>query len=134
VEYTIDQAHARRRYLARPLLNYFRMSNSDSHKAHNHDGGTETVSRTKIRLKHPKQFKVFLLNDDYTTMEFVVFVLESIFKKTPAEAMQIMLHVHRRGQGVAGVFSKEIAEAKISMVHARAKEEGFPLRCSMEET
>lgn len=109
------------------------MSDAERHNSHDHGGGTETVTRDKIRLKHPKQFKVLLLNDDYTTMEFVVSVLEQIFRKTPAEAMQIMLHVHRRGQGVAGIYSKEIAEAKIALVHARATEEGYPLRCSMEE-
>ena len=95
--------------------------------------GVETLSKEKQRLKHPKQYKVILLNDDYTTMEFVIAVLESVFKKTPAEAMQIMLNVHKRGQGVAGIYPKEIAETKILLVHERAKEANYPLRCSMEE-
>jgi ATP-dependent Clp protease adaptor protein ClpS len=93
----------------------------------------DTATEEVVRVKQPKQFKVVLLNDDYTTMEFVVHVLETIFLKTPSEAVQIMLHVHKQGRGVAGVFSKQIAEAKIEMVHQRARSEGFPLRCIMEE-
>lgn len=92
---------------------------------------TEVVERT--RTKVPKQYKVILLNDDYTTMEFVVHILESVFSKTPAESVQIMLQVHKVGRGVAGIFSKQIAEAKIDIVHRQAREEGFPLRCVMEE-
>ena len=98
-----------------------------------HGSGTETLSKDKVRVKEPKQFKVLLLNDDYTTMEFVVSVLETIFKKSPAEATQIMLHVHKRGQGVAGIYPKEIAEAKSVQAQDRARSEGFPLRCSIEE-
>ena len=66
-------------------------------------------------------------------MEFVVYVMETVFMKTPAEAIQIMLQVHKSGRGVAGVFSKQIAEAKIDRVHAEAQREGFPLKCVMEE-
>ena len=98
-------------------------------------GGSDvqTLPKEKIRLKHPKQYRVLLLNDDYTTMDFVVSVLETIFKKGPAEAMQIMLSVHKRGSGVAGIYSREIAEAKVLLVHDRAQAEGFPLRCTVEE-
>jgi ATP-dependent Clp protease adaptor protein ClpS len=74
-----------------------------------------------------------LLNDDYTSMEFVVFVLETVFMKSPSEAIQIMLQVHKSGRGVAGIFSKQIAEAKIDRVHSEARKEGFPLKCVMEE-
>jgi ATP-dependent Clp protease adaptor protein ClpS len=66
-------------------------------------------------------------------MDFVVIILETIFSKSPSEAMQIMLQVHKSGRGVAGIFSKQIAEAKIDQVHAQAKKDGFPLRCVMEE-
>ena len=96
-------------------------------------GGTETVARRKTRVKEPPLFKVLMLNDDFTTMDFVVAVLEGIFKKTPAEAVQIMLHVHNNGQGMCGVFSREIAEVKVDLVHKRASSEGFPLRCVIEE-
>ena len=96
-------------------------------------GDTETIIKKKSKLKHPKLYRVILLNDDYTTMEFVVAVLETIFKKSPAEAVQIMLHVHHNGKGLAGVFPKEIAEAKVDMVHRRAKSEGHPLKCVLEE-
>lgn len=78
-------------------------------------------------------YRVILLNDDFTSMEFVVHILETIFLKSPAEAMQIMLQVHKSGKGVAGIFSKQIAEAKIDLVHQQARGEGFPLRCDMEE-
>ena len=96
------------------------------------EGGVETVTRDHIKVKKPKLYKVVLLNDDYTTMDFVVSVLETIFMKSPAEAVQIMLNVHRRGQGLCGVFSKEIAEAKVKQVHDRARAEGHPLRCMMD--
>jgi len=97
------------------------------------DSDIATASKETTRLKHPKQYRVLLLNDDYTTMDFVVSVLETIFKKTPAEAMQIMLRVHKQGQGVAGTYTKEIAEAKVAQVHERARSESYPLRCSIEE-
>ena len=97
------------------------------------DSGTETVQRQRVRIKRPKQYRVVLLNDDYTSMEFVVFVLETVFQKNPAEAVQIMMHVHRRGRGVCGVYTKEIAEAKVAQVHQLAREREYPLRCVMEE-
>ena len=121
-----------------PHFHVVMMSDDDSSRGPprgdgDEEGGTATVIRRRDQLKKPKQYKVILLNDDYTTMEFVVAVLEQIFRKSPAEAMQIMMHVHRRGQGVAGIYSKEIGEAKVTAVHTRAKEEGFPMRCIMEE-
>ncbi len=96
-------------------------------------GGVETVSKGKTKARRPKLFKVILLNDDYTSMDFVVSVLETIFKKSPSEAVQIMLAVHNQGRGVCGVFTKEIAETKILLVHERARGSGFPLQCTMEE-
>lgn len=95
--------------------------------------GTKTRSKSDSRLKVPKHFRVLLLNDDYTTMDFVVSILETVFRKSPAEAVQIMLAIHNRGSGVCGVFTKEIAEMKISQVHDRARREGFPLKCGMQE-
>ena len=93
----------------------------------------ETISREDTKIKEPKLYRVMLLNDDYTTMDFVVSVLEGIFRKSPAEATQIMLHVHQRGKGVCGVFAREIAETKVALVHQRARAAGFPLKCVMEE-
>jgi len=77
-------------------------------------------------------FRVLLHNDDYTTMEFVVYILESIFHKPGPEAVRIMFSVHRQGIGVCGVFTKEVAGTKIEKVHYLARENGFPLKCSME--
>lgn len=94
---------------------------------------SDTAVQERVRTQKPKMYRVILLNDDFTTMEFVVLILEGIFLKSPAEATQIMLQVHKNGKGVAGIFSKQIAEAKIDQVHQRARNEGFPLRCEMEE-
>ena len=96
-------------------------------------GGAETVSKGKTKARRPKLFKVILLNDDYTSMDFAVSVLETIFKKSPSEAVQIMLAVHNQGRGICGVFTKDIAETKILLVHERARGSGFPLQCTMEE-
>ncbi len=82
--------------------------------------------------KAPDLYKVFLLNDDYTSMDFVVRVLEKVFHKPPAEAARIMLHVHNSGVGLCGVYTRDIAETKVTTVHELAREEGFPLRCVME--
>lgn len=97
------------------------------------NSGTATASKKKTKIVEPKLFKVILLNDDYTPMDFVVAILEGIFGKGPAEAVQIMLQVHNKGSGLCGVFTKQIAEAKVVMVHERARSEGFPLKCAMEE-
>ncbi len=84
-------------------------------------------------VREPRQFKVLLHNDDYTTMEFVVHVLVNVFHKNENEATQIMLNVHNQGVGVCGTYTAEVAELKVSLVHRLAKENGYPLRCSMEE-
>ena len=94
---------------------------------------TETVTRDEIKVTEPTLYRVILLNDDYTTMDFVVAVLEQIFKKSPSEATQIMLQVHNKGQGLCGVYAKQIAEAKIALVVERAQSEQYPLQCIMEE-
>ena len=94
---------------------------------------SDTATQERALTEEPKRYRVILLNDDFTTMEFVVHILESIFLKTPSEATQIMLQVHKSGRGVAGIFSKQIAEAKIDQVHTQAQREGVPLKCVMEE-
>jgi ATP-dependent Clp protease adaptor protein ClpS len=93
----------------------------------------EVVTETEKKLKRPPLFKVLLHNDDYTTKEFVVQVLQFVFHKEPTEAVQIMLHVHRKGIGVAGVYSYEIAETKVAQVESLARQHEYPLKCSMEE-
>jgi ATP-dependent Clp protease adaptor protein ClpS len=91
-----------------------------------------TVEESRPKLKEPPNYAVILHNDDYTTMEFVVDVLQKYFKKTNEEAAQIMLLVHRLGKGVAGVFQIQIAETKVVQVHNYARSRGFPLKCSIE--
>jgi ATP-dependent Clp protease adaptor protein ClpS len=86
---------------------------------------------TETRL--PRLYRVLLHNDDYTTMEFVIEVLEGIFSKSPAEAFRIMMHVHQNRIGVCGTYPHEIAETKVALVHQRARARGYPLRASMEE-
>jgi ATP-dependent Clp protease adaptor protein ClpS len=85
-----------------------------------------------VEVKEPTLYKVLLHNDDYTTMEFVISILEAVFHKSPNDAAQIMLNVHNDGVGIAGVFTKEICETKISVVKQLAKKNEFPLRCTME--
>jgi ATP-dependent Clp protease adaptor protein ClpS len=95
--------------------------------------GGEVLERTRPKLKEPELFRVILHNDDYTTMQFVIDVLEDIFSKSPAEAFRVMMHVHTRGQGVCGSYPHEVAETKVSLVHDRAQDAGYPLRASMEK-
>ena len=94
------------------------------------ESGVATVSRSKV--KRPRQYKVLLHNDDYTTMEFVVYVLQRFFGKTSEQAQRIMLKVHTEGIGICGVYTHEIAETKVTQVSKAAKENGHPLMCTME--
>ncbi|MFU2208327.1 ATP-dependent Clp protease adapter ClpS [Solidesulfovibrio sp. C21] len=84
-------------------------------------------------VREPRRYKVLLHNDDYTTMEFVIQVLVGVFHKNENEATQIMLNVHNNGVGVCGEYTAEVAELKVSLVHRLARENGYPLKCSMEE-
>ncbi|MDH4027817.1 MAG: ATP-dependent Clp protease adapter ClpS [Nitrospirota bacterium] len=97
------------------------------------DFSEETGTREKQEIKPPPLYKVFLINDDYTTMEFVIRVLETVFHKTAVEAAQIMLHVHRNGIGLAGVYTREIAETKTEKVLELSRQNEFPLQCTMEK-
>jgi len=87
---------------------------------------------TEIELREPREAKVILHNDDYTTKEFVVQVLVEVFRKTLSQAEQLMLHIHEKGQGECGIYPFEVAETKVAVVHAKARALGFPLRCSLE--
>jgi ATP-dependent Clp protease adaptor protein ClpS len=96
------------------------------------EGGTKTRTRTKTVTKQPPLFKVLILNDDYTPMDFVVDVLVRFFRKSEMEAVRIMLAVHQAGVGICGVYPHEIAETKVDQVMDAARAEGHPLQCMME--
>jgi ATP-dependent Clp protease adaptor protein ClpS len=94
---------------------------------------TGVVVKSRPRTRKPAMYKVLMLNDDYTPMEFVVHVLERFFAKTRDEATRIMLHVHRRGVGVCGVFTYEVAEHKVTQVMDLARQNQHPLQCTLEK-
>ena len=97
------------------------------------DGEVLIAEDVRQELKEPSPYRVLLLNDHYTTMEFVIEVLREIFGKSEPEAMSIMLKIHHEGRGVAGQYTFEIAETKKSQTETRAREKGFPLQCELEE-
>lgn len=97
------------------------------------DGRTGLVTKTRPKTKKPSLYKVLLLNDDYTPMEFVVHVLEKYFGKGRDEATRIMLHVHHKGVGICGVFTYEVAETKVTQVMDFSRQHGHPLQCTMEK-
>lgn len=94
--------------------------------------GGEVLERTRQKLKPPPMYRVLMHNDDYTTMEFVVEMLVSVFHKKTEDAVRIMLRIHKNGIGVCGVYTGDVAETKIASVHAQAQDRGYPLQCSME--
>ena len=94
--------------------------------------GEKLQERVKVQKQEPTLYKVVLLNDDYTTMEFVISVLETVFDKSPAEAYRIMMHVHQQGRGIAGVYPWDVAETKTDTVTSLAREAGYPLRAVTE--
>ena len=98
-----------------------------------HGGAVIEETESKTKLERPPLYKVFLHNDDFTTMEFVVFVLQTIFKHGESEAVRIMLNVHQQGIGLAGVYTREVAEMKVDKVINIAQANEFPLLCTMEE-
>ncbi len=95
-------------------------------------GQTRVAEKAAEKTGLPPMFRVLMHNDDYTTMEFVVHVLETVFRKSATEANQIMLNIHFKGVGTCGVFPLEVAETKIAKVHSLARSDGYPLRCSLE--
>lgn len=106
-----------------------------SERNNDSDGGIQTgvVVKTKPKTKKPSLYKVLMLNDDYTPMEFVVHILERFFHKGQEDAMRIMLHVHQKGVGVCGVFSYEVAETKVTLVMDFARKHSHPLQCTLEK-
>ena len=97
------------------------------------DGDTGLVLKTRPKTKKPSMYKVLMLNDDYTPMEFVVHILERIFNKSAEEATKIMLHVHQKGVGVCGVYTHEVAETKANQVMDLARQNQHPLQCTIEK-
>ncbi|MEA3435587.1 MAG: ATP-dependent Clp protease adapter ClpS [Thermodesulfobacteriota bacterium] len=93
----------------------------------------DVITETREDVTEPSMYRVLLINDDYTTMEFVVEILMLVFSKSVEEATQVMLNVHRIGVGLCGIYTYEVAETKVDTVDALAKERGFPLKCSMEK-
>lgn len=94
---------------------------------------TATITKTKPKTKRPSLYRVLLLNDDYTPMEFVVLVLQDVFNKTREDAMRIMLHVHQQGVGECGIYPFEVAETKVTRVMDTARKNQHPLQCVMEK-
>ena len=95
--------------------------------------GTGIVTKTRPKVKKPSLYKVLLLNDDYTPMEFVVHILEKFFAKSREDAVEVMLHVHRHGVGICGVFTYEVAETKVAQVIEFSRRHQHPLQCTMEK-
>jgi ATP-dependent Clp protease adaptor protein ClpS len=105
----------------------------DDGNGNNDEGRTGALTLTRVRTKKPSMYKVLMLNDDYTPMEFVVDVLQHIFQKTREEATKIMLHVHQKGVGVCGVYTYEVAETKVTQTVDYARKNQHPLQCTLEK-
>lgn len=106
---------------------------ADQDKDEDQQGGSGIALASKPKPKKPAMYKVLMLNDDYTPMEFVVYVLERFFNKSAEEATRIMLHVHQRGVGVCGVYTYEVAESKVNQVMSLARQHQHPLQCTLEK-
>jgi len=128
------------RMTSNPKLKFFfsQMSaagNTGDHDDEDDKGGPDigVVTKTRPKVKKPSMYKVLMLNDDYTPMEFVVHVLERVFGKTGDEATRIMLHVHQKGVGVCGVYTYEVAETKVTQTMDLARKHQHPLQCTLEK-
>jgi ATP-dependent Clp protease adaptor protein ClpS len=106
---------------------------NDSMNGYSPELEEDVISEVGDDLDEPSMYKVLLHNDDYTTMEFVVEILMLVFKKSPEDAVRIMLNVHQKGVGICGVYTFEVSETKVNTVNALAKQHGFPLKCTMEK-
>ncbi len=109
------------------------MSENGNDKRNGDDGQTGVVIKTRPKTKKPSMYKVLMLNDDYTPMEFVVHVLERFFQKNRDEATRIMMHVHQKGVGLCGVYTYEVAETKVTEVMDFARRHQHPLQCTLEK-
>jgi ATP-dependent Clp protease adaptor protein ClpS len=114
-------------------LHPVQMTDDDDPDGGGRNGQTGIATKTRTRTQKPKMYKVLLLNDDYTPMEFVVHVLQRFFRLSVEEATRVMLHVHQRGVGVCGIFTYEVAETKVTQVIDFARQHQHPLQCTMEE-
>ncbi|ACB95299.1 ATP-dependent Clp protease adaptor protein ClpS [Beijerinckia indica subsp. indica ATCC 9039] len=110
-----------------------RGAGKDPQKGGDGGSGTAVITRPKTQTRRPSMYRVLLLNDDYTPMEFVVSVLKKYFNKGPEEATRIMLHVHQHGVGECGIFTYEVAETKVTQVMDYARKHQHPLQCIMEK-
>ena len=108
-------------------------NNGDGKDGGGNDSGAGIVTRTRAKTKKPSLYKVLLLNDDYTPMEFVVLILEKFFSKDREAAVEVMLHVHRHGVGICGVFTYDVAETKVLQVNEFSRRHQHPLQCTMEK-
>ncbi|HYD25355.1 MAG TPA: ATP-dependent Clp protease adapter ClpS [Croceibacterium sp.] len=118
---------------AEPRAAAIRASDEDGTGVTDGQGQVGVATRTRARPKKPSQYKVLMLNDDYTPMEFVVMVLKRFFRMDLEQATRVMLHVHQRGVGVCGVFPYEVAETKVNQVMDFARENQHPLQCTLEK-
>ncbi|MEZ2130635.1 MULTISPECIES: ATP-dependent Clp protease adapter ClpS [unclassified Sinorhizobium] len=110
-----------------------RMQNDTERNGDNGNRGTSVITRVKPKTKKPNLYRVLLLNDDYTPMEFVIHILERFFQKDHESATRIMLHVHNHGVGECGIYTYEVAETKVSQVMDFARQHQHPLQCVMEK-
>lgn len=106
---------------------------SESNKRMDEGGGTQTLVKPQNQVKEPSFYKVILLNDDFTPMDFVVHILKKFFRLSDGEANRIMIEVHKKGAGIAGVFAKEIAETKVFLVNEYSRKSQYPLKCILEK-
>lgn len=115
------------------MKHWLNMSENEGDNGDEGDLGTGIITKTRTKTKKPNLYRVLLLNDDYTPMDFVIYVLERFFNKGHEDATRIMLHVHQKGVGLCGVYTYEIAETKVSQVMSFARQHQHPLQCTMEK-
>ena len=128
-------AHMRNMNVPNYMIDLERVATASDDERDNVDGGPDTgvVIKTRPKVKKPSMYKVLMLNDDYTPMEFVVHVLGRVFSKSGDDATRIMLHVHQKGVGVCGVFTYEVAETKVTQAMDLARKDQHPLQCALEK-